>query len=74
LSAIASEQATRDSGKRIARKARLILLVQRNGNVFRFAVMTRIVHAHHALRVGEFEDHIGHQITLRQQTGAGGMV
>ena len=29
--------------------------------------MTRIVHAHHALGVGELKDHVGHQVTLGQQ-------
>ncbi|MNH00386.1 hypothetical protein D3C79_595770 [compost metagenome] len=60
--------------QRITGKARLILLVQRNGNVFRFAVVARVVHAHHALGVGEFEHHVGHQIALRQQARAGSVV
>ena len=36
--------------------------------------MTRVVHAHNALRVGELEDHIGHQVALRQQTRTSGVI
>lgn len=55
-------------------KARLILLIQRHRHIFGFAVVTRVVHAHHALGVGELEDHVGHQVTLRQQARAGGVI
>ena len=55
-------------------KARLILLVQRDGNVFRFAVVTRIVHAHHALGIGKLEHHVGHQVALGEQARARGVV
>ena len=36
--------------------------------------MARVVHAHHALGIGEFEHHVGHQVALRQQARAGGVV
>ncbi|STE82694.1 Uncharacterised protein [Escherichia coli] len=36
--------------------------------------MTRIVHPHNALGVGELEDHVGHQVTLRQQARTGCVV
>ena len=29
--------------------------------------MTRVVHAHYALGISELEDHVGHQVALRQQ-------
>ena len=51
----------------VTREARLILLVQGHGHVFRFAIVTRVVHAHHALGVGKFEHHVGHQVALGQQ-------
>ena len=60
--------------QRVASKSRLILLVQRHGHVFRFAVMARVVHPHHALGVGELEDHVGHQVALGQQARAGCVV
>ena len=50
----------------ITSKTRLILLIQRHRDIFRFAIVTRIVHPHNALGVGELEDHVGHQVTLRQ--------
>ena len=36
--------------------------------------MARVVHPHHALGVGELEDHVGHQVALGQQARAGRMV
>ena len=36
--------------------------------------MARVVHAHHATGIGEFEHHVGHQVALRQQARAGGVV
>lgn len=36
--------------------------------------MARVVHPHHALRVGELEDHVGHQIALGEQARAGSMI
>ena len=36
--------------------------------------MARVVHPHHALSIGEFEDHVGHQIALGQQARAGCVV
>ena len=36
--------------------------------------MTRVVHPHNALGVGELEDHVGHQVTLRQQARTGSVV
>ena len=58
----------------ITGKARLILLIQRHRDIFRFAIVTRIVHPHNALGVGELEDHVGHQVTLRQQARTGCVV
>ncbi|BAK13343.1 hypothetical protein PAJ_3263 [Pantoea ananatis AJ13355] len=55
-------------------ETRLVLLVQRHRNIFGFAVMTRIVHAHHALRVGELKHHIGHQVAFGQQARARGVI
>lgn len=60
--------------QRVAGKARLILFVQRHGHIFRFAIMARVVHPHHALGVGELEDHVGHQVALGQQARAGRVV
>ena len=51
----------------ITSKARLILLVQRHRDIFRFTIMTRVVHTHNALGVGELKDHVSHQVTLGQQ-------
>ncbi|ABV16057.1 hypothetical protein CKO_05014 [Citrobacter koseri ATCC BAA-895] len=67
------------AGNRVRRqvitgKARLILLVQRDSYIFRFAVMARVVHPHDALRVGELKDHVGHQVTFRQQARTGSVV
>ena len=36
------------------------------------AVELGVVHAHHALQLGEFAHHVGHQIGLGQVGGAGG--
>ena len=58
----------------ITGKARLILLIQRHRDIFRFAIVTRVVHPHNALGVGELEDHVGHQVTLRQQARTGSVV
>ena len=58
----------------ITSKTRLILLIQRHRDIFRFAIVTRIVHPHNALGVGELEDHVGHQVALRQQTRTGSVV
>ena len=58
----------------ITGKARLILLVQRHCNIFRFAIVTRVVHPHNALGVGELEDHVGHQVALGQQARTGCVV
>ena len=67
------------AGNRVRRqivtgKARLILLVQGYRHVFRFAIVTRVVHAHHALGVGKFEHHVGHQVALGEQARAGSVV
>ncbi|CFX66946.1 Uncharacterised protein [Salmonella enterica subsp. enterica serovar Typhi] len=58
----------------ITSKTRLILLVQRHRDIFRFAIVTRVVHPHNALGVGELEDHVGHQVTLRQQARTGSVI
>ncbi|MOA13315.1 hypothetical protein D3C78_1333620 [compost metagenome] len=73
---VGNRDGTRNRVRRqiITRKARLILFVQRNGHIFGFAVMTGIVHAHHALGVGKLEHHVGHQVAFGQQTCAGSVI
>ncbi|CQQ36398.1 Uncharacterised protein [Salmonella enterica subsp. enterica serovar Typhimurium str. DT104] len=58
----------------ITGKAWLILFVQRHGHIFRFTIMARVVHPHHALGVGELEDHVGHQVALGEQARTSGVV
>ncbi len=60
----AADVATSD---RITRKARLIELIERRGDLGVLAARVRVVAAHDALQLGKLADHARHQIALRQR-------
>ncbi len=68
----ASATAHADAGRRrfVAGEARLVMLRARERDFFRLAVVARVVRAHRALQFGEFADHVGQQVGLREQRGA----
>ena len=57
-------------GQRITRKARLIVLRNRIGNDWRFAIVQRVVAAHRSLQFRKFANHVGNKIGFCQQRGA----
>ena len=50
----------------VARKARLVMVFNRIGDLNAQAIVERIVAAHRALQLGEFADHVGDEICFGQ--------
>ena len=59
--------------QRVAGEARLVVVLDRVGDLRRLAVVARVVAAHDALQLGELADHVGQQVGLGQQRGAVGL-
>ncbi len=54
------------AGQLVAGKARLVVVFDREGNVFGQAIVARVIAAHDALQLGELPHHVGQQIGLGQ--------
>jgi hypothetical protein len=74
LSASATTSAGVAARQRVAGKARLVVVLDREGHGVAQAVVARVVAAHDALQLGELADHVGQQVGLGQQRGAVGQV
>jgi hypothetical protein len=56
----------------VAGEARLVVVLDRIGNVGRIAVVQCVVAAHDALQLGELADHVGQEVSLGQFSSGSG--